>query len=109
MSLPTLEKNICKQRDLDFYLNNLRRCMPELKKKYAVKSLGVFGSYVRKEQIDTSDIDILIDFEKPIGLIAFIGLETFLSENLKIKVDLVSKGALYGKIGQTILSEVIYL
>jgi predicted nucleotidyltransferase len=40
----------------------------DLKKKYNIRQLGVFGSYSRGEQIEKSDIDILVEFEKPIGL-----------------------------------------
>ena len=60
-----------------------------LKEKYAVKSLAIFGSYIRGEQKEESDIDILVEFNKPIGL-AFIELGDFLSEVLGVRVDLLT-------------------
>jgi uncharacterized protein len=109
MNQAIIEKKNNKQKDAYFYLNKINKLMPELRKKYPIKSFGIFGSYIRKEETDISDIDILVDFDQPIGLFAYIELETVLSENLGVTVDLVSKGALFGKIGQTILSEVVYI
>ena len=104
-----LQKKTSEQEDLEFYIQTIHQYIPELKSKYSINSIGFFGSYVRNEQLETSDIDILVDFEKPIGLFAFIELEIKLSEYLGIKVDLVSKGSLQGRIGQAILSEVVYI
>ena len=77
-----------------------------LRKKYYVQNIGIFGSYVRNEQKNTSDIDILVIFSNPISLFDFIDLEDELSELLQIKVDLVSKSALKPFIGKHILKEV---
>jgi len=79
----------------------------ELRKKFKVKSIGVFGSYVRGEQKRGSDVDVLVEFEEPIGLFEFMDLEDYLSKLLGIKVDLVSKKALKPHIGERILQEVI--
>ena len=79
----------------------------ELNRKYGVTEISIFGSYVRNEQSDNSDIDILVDFNKPIDLLTFVNLQNYLSDLLKIKVDLVMKKALKPKIGQRILQEVI--
>ena len=81
----------------------------EFKEKYGVKSIGIFGSYLRKEQTQTSDIDVLVEFEKPIGLVEFVGLKNHLSDLLEMKVDLVMKKALKPGIGRRILSEVVYV
>lgn len=81
----------------------------ELKKKFKVKTIGVFGSYVRGEQKRSSDVDILVEFEEPIGLFEFMDLEDYLSELLGVKVDLVSKKALKPHIGEHILQEVIMI
>ncbi|MHA1694852.1 MAG: nucleotidyltransferase family protein [Candidatus Helarchaeota archaeon] len=67
----------------------------------------MFGSFVRGEQNETSDIDILVEFKKPIGFFKFLRLEEYLSELLGIKVDLVSKKALKPYMGQQILKEVM--
>ena len=81
----------------------------EFKEEYGVKTIGIFGSYLRKEQTQTSDIDVLVEFEKSIGLMEFVGLKNRLSDLLEIKVDLVMKKALKPGIGRRILSEVVYV
>ena len=85
----------------------LQEQKPLLAEKYNVKEIGIFGSFVRGEQGDTSDIDILVEFSEPIGFFAFIDLEDYLSEILGIKVDLVSKKALKPNIGRNILRELV--
>jgi predicted nucleotidyltransferase len=79
----------------------------ELKKRFKVKTIGVFGSYVHGEQKQQSDVDVLVEFEEPIGLFEFMDLEMYLSNLLGVKVDLVSKKALKPHIGEHILKEVI--
>ncbi len=56
--------------------------------------IGVFGSYARGEQLDTSDLDLLVKFGKRINLLELVGLEQALTESLGIKVDLVTENAL---------------
>jgi predicted nucleotidyltransferase len=81
----------------------------ELQQKYKVKTIGVFGSYVRGEQTKKSDVDILVEFSEDaeIGFFKFLDLEEFLTLKLGVKVDLVTKGALKPYIGERILQEVI--
>jgi len=86
----------------------LRRELGTLRKKYNVKVIGLFGSYVRGEQKKGSDVDILVEFQEPIGLFKFLELEEHLSDLLGKKVDLVSKKALKPRIGQRILAEAVY-
>jgi predicted nucleotidyltransferase len=83
----------------------------EIKKKFKVKTIGVFGSYVRGEQKRGSDVDILVEFEEDaeIGFFKFLDLEEFLSQKLGVKVDLVTKNALKPYIGKSILQEVIMI
>lgn len=81
----------------------------ELTREYGVAEIGVFGSYVKNEQNDKSDIDILIEFHKPIDLFTFVNLKNYLSELLHANVDLVMKNALKPRIGQRILKEVVYI
>lgn len=80
----------------------------ELRQKYKVKEIGIFGSYVRGEQKRRSDVDILIEFEEPanLSLLDFVGLENYLSSFLGVKVDLVEKHTLKPRIGKRILEEV---
>ncbi len=82
-----------------------------LKHKYAVRQIGIFGSYVKGKAKKSSDLDILVDFQKDadIGLLEFIALENYLSDLLGIKVDLVMKDSLKPRIGKQILKEVAYL
>lgn len=81
----------------------------ELERSFNVKEIGIFGSYVRNEQKKNSDVDILVEFRKPVGLFEFMDLEEYLGRLLKIKVDLVSKKALKPYIGEHILKEVVYI
>lgn len=91
----------------DQILEALRRLMPELEKRYHVKTIGLFGSALRGEQNSESDIDVLVEFHTPVGFFKFLELEEFLSERLGGKVDLVSKKALKPEIGRTILAETV--
>ena len=92
---------------IDRIIMMLRENKPVLEEKYKVKTLGVFGSYVRGGQKEGSDLDILVEFQEPVGLFKFMELEEFLGKNTGIKVDLVSKKALKPRIGKYILKEVI--
>ncbi|MBF2008251.1 MAG: nucleotidyltransferase family protein [Chlorogloeopsis fritschii C42_A2020_084] len=80
-----------------------------LQERYKVRELGIFGSYVRKEQTETSDVDVLVEFSETPSLLKFVNLENYLSDNLGVKVDLVHKGGLKPRIGERILAEVVYL
>lgn len=81
----------------------------ELREKNGVKRIGIFGSYVRKENTKKSDIDVLIDIGIPIGFFKFLNLERYLSDLLGIKVDPVTRNALKPFIGQRILEEIRYV
>jgi len=92
---------------IDQIIMKLRENKPVLEEKYKVKTLGVFGSYVRGEQREGSDLDILVEFQEPVGLFKFMELEEYLGKNTGVKVDLVSRKALKPRIGKYILEEVI--
>jgi predicted nucleotidyltransferase len=79
--------------------------------EYGVTIVGVFGSYVRGEQRRDSDVDILIELERPprITLIGLVELEHYLSDVLGMKVDLAIKKNLRKRIGERILSELVTL
>jgi predicted nucleotidyltransferase len=81
----------------------------ELILKYNIKEIGIFGSYLRQEETDESDLDILVEFSRPIGFFKFLELEEYLQQLLGMKVDLVSKKALKPRIGKRILEEVVML
>ena len=80
---------------------------PFLEKEFKVKSISVFGSYLREEQNEESDIDILVEFYDIIDLFKFVGLEYFLSDILRRKVDLVMKDTLKPRIKDRILKEAV--
>jgi uncharacterized protein len=92
---------------LERAIEELRQRLPDLEQRYRIKSLGIFGSYVRGEQHSGSDLDLLVEFHDPPGLFKFIELECYLSDLLGMKVDLVMKDALKSAIGKRILREVI--
>jgi Predicted nucleotidyltransferases len=94
------------RKSAEIYLRKLHEMLPELKEKYHVSYLGVFGSYVRGEQKLESDLDVLVEFSKTPTLFKFINLENYLSDALGVKVDLVMKDALKPNIGKHILNEV---
>jgi hypothetical protein len=94
------------RQDILVSLKNLKR---EVAKKYSVKKIGLFGSVARNEQNRQSDIDLLVEFSKPVGFVTFMRLENFLSERLGEQVDLVTSDSLKPVIRQDVLSEVIYV
>lgn len=75
--------------------------------KYNVREIGVFGSVVRGEQKQESDIDVLVDFEDNADLFDLVGLGLFLEEKLGRKVDVVPKRALRKEIRDSVLREVV--
>jgi len=87
--------------------SEIRKNISILRDKYKVKTIGIFGSYIRGEQGKRSDIDILVEFYETIDLFTFVELEEFLSEMLDIKVDLVMKDTLKPRIKDRILKEVV--
>ncbi|AJC71018.1 hypothetical protein X802_01550 [Thermococcus guaymasensis DSM 11113] len=96
-------------RTLEDVQKILRAHRKELREKYCVKHIGIFGSYSRNEQRMDSDVDILVEFERPVGLMTFVRLQEYLEELLGVKVDLVTKGALKRRIRERILKEVKYV
>lgn len=89
-------------------LKTLKQQLPYLKEKFKVKSIGIFGSYAREEQTEKSDIDILVDFDAPVGFIKFMQLENYLNDKLSAKVDLVTPDALKPLIKPSIIEEAVY-
>lgn len=83
--------------------------MPELRAQFGVRELGIFGSCVRNEQTESSDVDLLVSFERPVGFLTFLKLENYLTSLLGAKVDLVSRKALKPAIGRRILGEVRFV
>lgn len=92
-------------------LTEIREILTEnkavLEKEFGVKEINIFGSYARNEQRRESDLDVLVDFIEPIGLLKFIELENHLSDLLGLKVELVTRKALKPRIGESIIQELV--
>ena len=97
------------KQDLAVITKQITEELPRLSAQYKIKSLGLFGSYVRNEQHEGSDLDLLVSFSEPPSFLKFIELENYLSNILHTKVDLVMKEALKPNIGKRILEEVVML
>ncbi len=89
-------------------INKLRELKPILFSEYSVKEIGIFGSYANETNTEESDIDILVEFDKPIGW-KFFSLELYLEKIFGKKVDLVTKNALKDQIKSHILNQLVYI
>ena len=86
----------------------LEQLKPELARKFHVQTIGLFGSVVRDDYSPSSDIDIIVDFERPIG-IEFIDLANYMEQRLQRKVDLVSRNGVKDKYFKAIEREIVYV
>lgn len=94
-----------KRKDI---IKKLKELKPFLQKDYSVKKIGLFGSFSDDFFSAGSDIDILVEFEKPIGW-KYFTLEIFLENEFGRKIDLVTKNALKEQIKDQILKQVKYI
>ena len=95
-------------RDLEAILGKLRDIQPSLREQYAVSGLWVFGSYVRGEQKRGSDLDVLVEFDRPgMTLFKLVDIEFRLSGHLGVKVDLVQRRALRPSMSPGVLAEAV--
>jgi hypothetical protein len=95
-----------RQPDAGAIRETLRQQLPLLGEQFGVASLGLFGSYVRREAGPASDVDVLVRFYRTPGLIRFVELENYLSDLLGIDVDLVMAEALKPNVARRVLAEV---
>ena len=95
------------QKSLDEIKEIIISHIAEIRKRYYIRRIGIFGSVVRGEATENSDVDILVEFSRPVGFFEFLELEEFLEKLIGRKVDLVSRKALKPYIGGHILEEVI--
>jgi predicted nucleotidyltransferase len=93
-------------RTTDEVRGELKALLPELRRRWPISYLGIFGSWARGEQRDGSDLDLLVDFDGPLPGWGEVDLELELTERLGVKVDLVPRRGLRPFIGQRILREV---
>jgi uncharacterized protein len=89
-------------------VNKLRELKPYLNREYSVKEIGLFGSFSDDSYTEESDIDILVELEKPIGW-KFLTLEIYLEKTFGRKIDLITKNALKKQIKERILNQVNYI
>ena len=80
----------------------------DLRARYHVKKIGVFGSFARNEASTASDVDILVEFEQPVDFFEFVDLKEHLEKMLGRRVDLVTEKALKPQLKERILKEVVY-
>ncbi len=81
----------------------------ELKEKFGVKRIGIFGSYARGEQTKKSDLDVLVELSRPIGLFGLMDLQDYIRRRVGMKVDLVPREGLKPIIKKEILREVVFV
>ena len=87
----------------------LRTALPSLQEQWPIRSLALFGSRVRDDATPTSDLDVLVEFVRPVALSSFLALETRLAAITGLRVDLVSVAALKPYIGERVRAEAIAL
>ncbi len=79
----------------------------DLHRIYGVSRIEIFGSYARGEQLEESDLDVLVDFDRPVSLLDVAGLEIFLSEQLHTKVDVVLRRSVRPELREIIFNEAV--
>ena len=96
-------------QDLESIGEVVKQHSEALRDNYKVRRLGVFGSVARGDYTQSSDVDMLVEFSKPVDLFEFVELRDFLSDMLNVRVDLVTKSALKPLIKEQILKDTIYV
>lgn len=81
----------------------------ELEQRYKVKSIALFGSYVRGEQNEGSDLDVLVDFSSPVSLLHIVILENHLTDILGVQVDVIPRKNIKEELKSAILGEAVPL
>jgi uncharacterized protein len=81
----------------------------EIRAKFAVRSLALFGSVARDEATPGSDVDFLVEFSRPVGLFEFIGLKQYLESLLASPVDLGTAASLKAPLKERVMRELIHV
>jgi len=89
--------------------SQLRGMMDELRLRYHVRKIGIFGSYSTGRQTDRSDLDLVVEFEQPVGMMAFVHLRSLIADRLGIPVDLVTPEGLHPLIRDEVMKRVVYV
>lgn len=96
-------------KELGSIIESIRGLEDEITREYKAEIIGLFGSYVRGEQKEGSDLDILVRFFEGATLFDLVGLANFLEEKLNLKVDIVSESAVRDELEERILNEVVVI
>lgn len=90
-------------------IKTLQELKVEIGARFKAEIVGLFGSYVRGEQKENSDLDILVRFFQGATLFDFSGLSDFIEEKLQLKVDIVPIDVVRKEIREGVLRQAIYL
>lgn len=96
-------------KKLERIIKTLKGLEGKIRTEYKAEVIGLFGSYVRGEQKDTSDVDVLVSFLEGATLFDLVGLANFLEEELKLKVDIVPIDTIRKEIEEQVLKDAVYL
>lgn len=109
----TSERSVTTRRmaTLEELRTGLRALLPSLEREYGVTSLEFFGSYVRGDQDEESDLDLLVELdpERELSLLRFVDIQLELSDRLGVPVDLVEKRSIKPRLRDRILDEAVPL
>lgn len=94
---------------MKIYMEEIKRKILPILQRYGVKRVGLFGSYVRGDMREDSDIDILVEIEKDISLLDFVGLKLEIEEALGKKIDLVEYNTIKPLLKERILKEQVVI
>lgn len=101
-------RNACEMQTLPEIKENLKALKGKLAEDFAVQQIGIFGSFARNEQNENSDIDILVEFSRPVGF-EFFRLQRFLEKHLGRKIDLATQAMLKPRIKDSVLRETTFV
>ncbi len=87
----------------------LRDLKMETAPRFGVRRFGLFGSYARNEQTETSDLDLLVELERPVPFSAFCRLEDLVRERTGVPVDMTTPDGLHPQIERRVLAEAVYV
>ena len=94
--------------DLEPLTQKLHEELPQLRQKFSVKSLAVFGSVARRDP-QPNDLDLIVEFYEMPGLFEFIALENHLSDKLGVKVDLLTLDSLKPRVSKNVVKEMVFV
>ncbi len=93
----------------DVVLRILKQKNAELAQQFGVKSLLLFGSVARNEATTTSDVDLLVEFSRPVGSFGLFALQDYLEDLLGCPVDLGTPNSLKPAIRERVIGEAIHV